>query len=507
MAMVYGLKRSQQDAISNVLFAICGYGTVIYWLHRCLLSPDSTNYLTAAKNLVEHGRMFVFTNWPNLTLEPIEVPYSVQPFGYPLYLAAFILVFHDPLVSALIAQSVSIVLLFFALHRFTRLAKLKFSLRVTLLFIICSIQSLTDIFANLWTESLFLALTLLLLLSVNRAYSKNRRRWDSLISAGLLVSTASLRFIGVFGLGFFVPALLRGRLRFRSFVGFGLLAMVPNLFWYARNRILSGGNFAEHYGWSSAHIGARLANVVQSLKYSLAFDSYLVLLLFVALIIIAIRYARSVENALPRESGSIGETALAGLLGHFLGLTLLGALSTIGDLLVPEREQARLLVTVYILFFLWAHTLVNRLPPRGYIVGMLCFMSLLANPKFFYLRSRLEFYPSIRSPIERELWAEIREKSVVKNASFFYSNYNFIHQVFSGKTQRIIWDGVENLKNLSPASQQKILEKMKSSAKPFLLVELNSELRRFADTKVGAWGLERLDLSRYGFFLYSFKNE
>ncbi len=490
--------------ISNFLFLFCAYGVVVYWLRRSALSPDSTNYLAAASNLVEHGRMFVFTNWPTLTLDPVEIPYTVQPFGFPLYLASFIIIFKDSFFASVMAQSLAIILFFIALYLYMQRSGLQFWTRFSLLVIVCSLQSFSQIFEFLWTEPLFIALTIFLALTVHDAFGKKKYKHSFILSILLLFLSSSLRFIGIFNLGFFLPALLERKLRLRTAIFLGGVSLTPNIIWYFRNRSVTGGNFADHYGWGLSQVWIRLGHVFDSVKFSLAFNNIIVLILSFLLIIYAstiVSRTRSLVAHAESEKG-FRNILLSGFLAQFMGLSLLGSVSVIGDLLTPNGEQARLFATVYALFFLWLHTVVNRLSIRGYALGVFMIIGLLGNIHFFSLRSRLEFVPAIRYPPEHALWNVIRDLPEVERARFFYSDYDFVHQAFSHKMQRIIWDEVKESRILSPETETKIRSGINLPDHPFILIRDKSEWRSFFDSKMNSWILSRREFPVEGYCLY-----
>ena len=101
-----------------VVGVICAIA-ILAWLGNLGLSQDSTGYITASENLIRTGRLTIFVNMTNWINDPTVLPYMEQPPGFPLLLAPFIVVFRDPLVSALIAQSVYLVLFYFFIYLMT----------------------------------------------------------------------------------------------------------------------------------------------------------------------------------------------------------------------------------------------------------------------------------------------------------------------------------------------------------------------------------------------------
>ena len=107
-----------------VVGAICIIA-ILAWLRNVRLTQDSTGYITASENLIRTGRLTNFVNFTNWIEDPTVRPYMEQPPGFPLLLAPFIVVFRDPLISALIAQSVYLALFYFFIYLIT--IRLQFS--------------------------------------------------------------------------------------------------------------------------------------------------------------------------------------------------------------------------------------------------------------------------------------------------------------------------------------------------------------------------------------------
>jgi hypothetical protein len=85
-----------------IVIVICVFA-ILSWLGQLGLSQDSTGYITASENLINTGRLSVFVNYTNWVTDPAVLPYMEQPPAFPLFLTPFIVIFQDPLVSALIA--------------------------------------------------------------------------------------------------------------------------------------------------------------------------------------------------------------------------------------------------------------------------------------------------------------------------------------------------------------------------------------------------------------------
>ncbi len=503
--MVSKPEKRSSERVKLVLFLVFAYGTLCYWLRSVGLSPDSTNYMAAALNWVEHGRMFVWVNWPDFTLNLTSQLYQVQPFGFPLYLSFFVLVFREPLLAAVFAQSAALVILFAGLWRVMRRADISAFFWFLLLLLITAFHGFGTVFGHLWTETLFMGLTLHLLVSLARYHSESRKR-DLNLALVLFFFTASIRFVGLFNLGFFIPIFLNKKLKPIFAPVVLAIGLLPNVIWHLRNRLMTGTNFEAHYDWSlTQKAWTALQNIFRSLKFTFAYDRVWLFFVVVALLVTLIWLYRGAIRHRRAEPGvELGIFAAFGCITHFAGLTLIAMFSTIGSLIRPDMEQERLLATIYLLFFLWLIMALRVLPKKAQIAGVLALLLMFGNIQSFYLRGRLRFVPQISYPAEYRLWSHLRDLEPIRRASHFYSDYGFIHQVFSGKLQRILWEGAQEFGEDGAQQAARLRELLSQGSHPFFLVrESSTALIGVLNTQGATVGLRPMGLKGFGFEVYS----
>jgi hypothetical protein len=180
---------------------------ILNCLANLSLTQDATTYITAANNFIRSGHLYYFVNTTNL--DPGLMPYVSQPPGFPLLLVPFIAVFRDPMVSALISQSVYIILFYFAIYWMT--FKLKFSplLRIVTLILFTYTWHFQNIRNTYWTETLFIALSILAgCLAIEILADPGRKRNWIFFLVVLALST-SVKYIGVANLAWIAPLLLK----------------------------------------------------------------------------------------------------------------------------------------------------------------------------------------------------------------------------------------------------------------------------------------------------------
>lgn len=504
MAKSFSISEKRLKKVSTTFFCAVVYFSVVYWLRHTWFSPDSTNYMAAGMNLLARGEFSVFINWPSFSMEPTMEVYRVQPFGFPVYLSFFLFIFRDPYISAVIAQTIAILILFWGIWKCMELGNWKPRTRITFLVLFLSFGSFANILSFLWTEPLFIGLSLMTLLKSHQAFFKENRKTDQVWLALLLFSSAALRFTGIFNLGFLLPALFRKRLRISFFAILSVVSFLPALIWKFRSRILDGRDFESHYAWSASfeEISKKTLNILSSLEYALAYQSSVVgALLLIGLgwlLWRQIRHREQIKNG--GEEIFLCEIA-SGFVSHFFGLSALAVLSEIGNLIRPDLEQARLLALSYLLFFVLVHQCLNSLSGKRIVVSTVLILALVGNYPAFSFRSRAHFLPRIYEPVERGLWKEMVALEVVRRAKFFYTDYDFVHQLFSGKIQRVLWRHEQGfISNSDVLEFRNLLQK---EGDPFFLVRsqsvgLVSSLRKLSKEA----GLLEMTFPKYGYHLF-----
>lgn len=248
---------STHKANRNVLFpflfvAICAFSITrsVSDLH---LSPDSSSYINVAQNIILTGHIYVFTNFPSRSMEPVTEPYTEQPIGFPAYLLPFLWIFKQPFVAAAIAQAFSMILLYGAVWFLTKDLQVGPGFQVACALAITLFRPLAFVFVHLWSETLFIALTLWaihFLLIAGRS-QKPLKYW--LIAFCLAAAATATRSIGILSLGIFIVAFWNqptGSSKFKSrlaLIGLSCLFLLgPLAAWSLRNKVIYGSTSMVH---------------------------------------------------------------------------------------------------------------------------------------------------------------------------------------------------------------------------------------------------------------------
>lgn len=194
----------------KVLMLILALAGCLWTIHNWLANfddvwNDPTCYINAADNLVRTGKLVDNGNWVSFSTAPVVEPYTEWPPGTPLFLAPFILVFHDTMLSVIIAQSVLIVLAYAALIAMASALDLDWLLTIALLAVFTFLRPFRDVNTQYGSETLFF------ILSIGAGYCAvkmvqvggSKKYW----TFGLLFTflATSVRFSGVANLGWFLP--------------------------------------------------------------------------------------------------------------------------------------------------------------------------------------------------------------------------------------------------------------------------------------------------------------
>ncbi len=192
-----------------LLIGTASYVAISHLLSDLNLSPDSSTYITAAKNLAETGRLVVYDNSPSRDMDPKVEPYSEQPPGLPAYFVPFMLAFDDPIHAAVIAQAVVIVFLFLFLYLLMcRLGFSRFMRAIGLSFFLM-MSGFKDFYIDPGTEALFICLAVAIGWLAIRSYQGGQERWVWPTLILLIAFSTSVRYTGVANIAWLIPALFR----------------------------------------------------------------------------------------------------------------------------------------------------------------------------------------------------------------------------------------------------------------------------------------------------------
>lgn len=419
-----------------ILFAVCCFFSVSHWLNNFQISPDSSNYITAAENLAKDNSLFVYANWPSKSFEPKTEPYTDYIPGLPMIASVFFLFTDNPDSVMLVSYSLFIILLYAIAFFVMNELKINYFFSGVFVLFITFAEPLKFIFSYFWTETLFSAFTLLAIFFAVKLLKHDEKKYWILGCIAVALS-AFIKMYGILNISFFVVPFFVHRKKVLNVILFVIGSAMPVLIWYLRNKILYGYFTYSHnlFGVFNSY------NVTRPFKYILfllgndkAANALALILLFICLGTVFIKYKSLIRD---NRSFLVWKTLAIGLLVNFFGLYFLSIVSSFDYL------ESRLLAPLFILFFLLLisslqiifEVFQNKMQITAYSIFALPLIFFVVSPLF---QKEMDYSIKIKYPKEHKLWNEIRGKEFVKNSSHFITDLDYIHQIYSDMPQRII---------------------------------------------------------------------
>lgn len=480
--------------IIPILFAIGSFISIVHWLNHFSLSPDSTNYITASENLVKHGSLFVYSNWPSKSFEPKIEPYTEYMPGLPIFASVLFLFTDNSDTVVLVLNSVCIVLVYLIVLMLLYELRINDYLKIIFLLFVVFFEPFRFIFSHFWTETFFIFWSLLsLYFAVKLLREDNKIYW---ILGCIVVSlSAFIKMYGIFNCAFFLIPFIMHRKSFTKLLLFVLTSGFFVMIWYIRNEITYGYFTSSHKLFQQFNS----SNVLRPFKWTLFLlgnnklaNLSAILLLAVGISPLWIRYRKKIDKNIHFR---IWQVLFTGVIVNFTGIYFLSLVSSFDYL------ESRLLAPVYILcFFLFFVSIIiltdfviTKKSIVKYCILALPLLLFIANPAF---EKEIETNINIHYAWEHDLWNEINQKGIGKNSSHYVTEFNYIHQIYGGKPQRII---PKNSMFLNIGFLSEILSKGKA---PFVVLR-NNELPYFYFDKLHKnFGYKKAELENKHFTVY-----
>lgn len=270
-------------------------------------------------------------------------------------------------------------------------------------------------------------------------------------------------------------------------------SILPVLLWFLRNEVLFGAASLTNRAFEAFHpdhLGA---------PFSYFWDETLNVRFLpqavVALCVLAFLGAPFFVGSRQRRTAHL--CLIAAGLGQLAAVwipSLASEISGLGDRLLSPTIALAALASLHGL-----QTAADSLAPRRWAAVLLLLpFAFLALGRDIVPRELLSYPGRINYPIERSLWRELHELDALRSSTHFYSDRDFVHQVFAGIPQRIVWD-TRILRD--PAAVDTLLA---SGEGPFILLREGSWEAGAVEELMasGQVPLEKIAFQRYGFVLY-----
>ncbi|WP_158796883.1 hypothetical protein [Pedobacter sp. L105] len=219
--------------LDGLLISVIGFLLIIIYTryNGIGVSPDSIAYLSAARNMYMHGLLADYNMRPLVDF-PLFYPFFLSVIGFITRIDPLILA---PVINGLLLAGI-IVMTGYLIDTFE--GTNKWYKRIILFFLALS-PSLLDIYSMLWSETLFLFLTIAFIASFSR-YLRKRTLGSLLFCAGVAAVACITRYAGV------------------TLVGTGLLLLVFDRSLEWRKRMI----YCIYFGFIS--ISLLVANLVRN---------------------------------------------------------------------------------------------------------------------------------------------------------------------------------------------------------------------------------------------------
>jgi hypothetical protein len=472
------ISRSTQisRSIEAVVLALAIHVSVSPLFEGVGLSLDSTNFIVAAQSLAENGEFHVNTNWPSKSLPPSVEPFTDYPPGYAFFLVPFLFAANDPYIAATWAQACSVLVCFGGLAHLFLTIRLSPSLRIGGYLLFAVLANFPIIYGYFLTEPLFLGLSFMGGAFALRMRS-DRSAWTTTYMAAFCFFLASsIKVVGVFNFAWFLVPLFQYRpFRWRLALGMAGACTAPLILWFTRNVVVHGQvSFSHRIG--ETHLLDELLIPLKVITHDLipVFErpwtgpfvlASLCFFLLAPLFLLKPTVLKATLFLRERERYVHLQLVLV-LSAHFFGIWALSLVSHFTAL--DDRLLSPSIAFAVIAGLSGLDRIGDPLHAVGqFVVRSVPFVFLFAGMHIKAPRLTLDI-PHFAHPPEAELWTTIDSIGIPAQASHYYTDQDFRHQIYSPLPHRILWDTNDI------GSHQAIRELSTTGARPFFIFDTTS---------------------------------
>jgi len=370
-------------------------------------------------------------------MQPKPEPFTEFPPALPLLTSAFIFAFGDVILSAVIVQSLAILLFYFALFKLTGLLGFNRRFRIGILAVFSFFPAYRIIFTTFWTETIFISLLILLLIAnYNIITTRHEKYW--IYAYVLLFLSSSFKYIGVFNASLFIlPVIgLAGGDRIKKAINIVLFSTLPVIIWLFRNVLLYGSISLSH------KIGDKVSfNFIDFVvHYFDRLPLFVVMIGIIAMIgilylVISIAFSR---NNSQKDNRYFVRNLLILILVDISALTFFMIASRIDP---PDFRMLSTTITLgFLALFICIYIIYSDNPEKLGSRILVKVPYIIAIVSLMFIKYPVCPNPArINYPAEKELWEDIDSLGISSKATHFYSGYYFNHQLFAGKPQLMLW--------------------------------------------------------------------
>jgi hypothetical protein len=195
--------------LEAVIFCLLLSVAILDGMANLSLNQDSSTYIVVAHRILISGHLESLVNSTNFDFAPGYSAYVSQPPGYPFLLVPFMAVLRDPMLSALTAQVVFIVLFYLAVYLMTLRLKFRPLLRVVALLLFTFVAPFLYIHRRISTETIFITLSIAAATIAIGLLTKPNKKRDWVLFGVLVALSSMVRYTGLANLAMIAPILLK----------------------------------------------------------------------------------------------------------------------------------------------------------------------------------------------------------------------------------------------------------------------------------------------------------
>ncbi len=473
--------------------------SLILWFNQNVIYPDSATYITVAKNYLKYGELFQWVNWPSATYLPIKEPFTDFAPGLSFLLIPIMYIFKEPVLSAVILQSLIIIgynfIIYFTLKTFN--FSKTFIIIGMLLF--AFLPNFNAVSTRFLTEIPFISFSLLALALLYKSVQTKTDKYWTYIWCSLFIAS-SMKYIGIFNIIIVLLFYLFYNMKLRKLIISIIFCALPVVLWFFRNYVL------YHFITNSHNLGKKLdidvfSNIITKLAAInplLNFILLFVILISFTLLILPLIGKFKLEN----NNKKIYLVFLITFITHFLGIIVLNTISktdALGMRLLSPSLAFLLLAIIY-LFDYYSKLPFNLKKLRIFI--NICFVLIIALSVLISIRKLELNFSNLDLPQEKYLWKELNSNLIsVNRPSHYYTEFNLTNQIYGELPMRVIY----NEKWIN----KKLVLKLKTIGhQPFYLYSNNNVIAIDALDKLVKEGiLTKKVYRKYDISLYNYRNQ
>lgn len=469
---------------------------IFNWASILNITPDSASYISTTKHFIDNGTFVNLTNWPSMTLMPIDEPFTDCAPGLPLVLSSIMRIMVEPLASAFVLQAVFLGVLFvFIFKLFEKLNLSNYSI-LTGILLIAFFPMTSRVLYSFYAEiPLLVTIIACLFFSLKLYDSGLDKQYHWYIAISLFLGS-SFKYIGVFSiltclLFLYFNQKITIKQKLKLSLLFLMSGSIPVILWFIRNKMLYG------YTTYSHRIGNKIdfnvfdsfLNKLGSIYSFLPYLAILGLLIFLTISILPL-FLRKFSLIINIYLG-----LYSAFIINFIGIVFLSMISDFNELgprlLFPS-------VICLIVCLIYITDKIISFNANKYLLILIVFVSTI----FAFNQSRALEKSPINYPLEKDISTAITRKIELKSTTHYYSEFdNYLLQVYLYMPIRFMNDI-----NFNSRDTNSFLKLKNTGNNPFFIFNDSSQKNIDIDPLVKSGTVEKIHLKEYKTSIYKFRN-